>query len=139
MLVPQLDLQTLDGAPAPWSEIWQKKNLLLLLAHDDCEECPRVLARWMPHLEAEEAVAVAIYTSPPEHPPEGVIALLDPEERMSKALGVSVGSAIAADRYFSIKSIQPVHELGPEAVSEDTIGWIDLAERTCDECGAPTW
>lgn len=139
MLVPLLELQTLDGAPAPWNEIWQRKNLLLLIAHEDCEECPRVLSRWLPHLEEQEAVAVAIYPSPPADPPEGVISLLDPEGRMAKALGVPPGTAVAADRYFSVQALEPVHELGVEAVSEDTMAWIDLAERRCDECGVPIW
>lgn len=139
MLVPLLELQTLDGKPAPWGEIWQKKNLLLLLAHEDCEECPRVLQRWLPHLEEQGAVVVAIYRSPPDAPPEGVIALLDPEGRMSKALGAPEGSAIAADRYFSVEACEPVHELGAEEASADAMAWIDLAERRCDECGVPVW
>jgi hypothetical protein len=139
MLVPLLDLRTLDGAPAPWKDLWQKKNLLLLIAHEDCEECPRVLERWLPHLQQEEAAAVAIYASPPDRPIEGVISLLDPEGKMAKALGVPSGTAVAADRYFSVQAREPVHELGAEAASEDTLAWIDLAERRCDECGVPIW
>src|SRR5690606_13973152 len=67
MIVPLLDLRTADGAPAPWRDIWQKRNLLLLLADSDCGACKRVLEDWIPHLEEERATAVAIY---PEAPPD---------------------------------------------------------------------
>ena len=141
MQVPLLDLKTVDGAPAPWNEIWQKHNLLLLIADEPCEECHRVLERWLPHLEEQHATAVAIYRERPDSIPEGVIGLLDPEGRMAKALGVPEDEAVAvaADRYFSVEAVEPVHELGARAVSKDTMAWIDLAERRCDECGVPVW
>lgn len=139
MLVPLLELRTLDGSPAPWKAIWQRKNLLLLVAHGDCAECPQVLERWLAHLHEHDAEVVVVYAEPPATPPEGAIALLDPEGRMADALGVPPGTAVAADRYFAIKAILPVHELGPEAVSDDALDWIDLAESTCDECGVPVW
>lgn len=141
MQVPLLDLRTVDGAPAPWNDIWQKRNLLLLLADRDCESCNRVLERWLPHLSAQHATAVAIYRERPERVPEGVIGLLDPEGRMAAALKVpeDTATAVAADRYFSVQAIEPVHELGAREVAKDTVEWIDLAERRCDECGAPVW
>jgi len=139
MQIPQLDLRRPDGGPARWSEFWQRKNLLLLVGHGECEECRRVLERWLPRLEEEEAVAVAAQPSAPEEPIEGVVYLLDPEERMAGALGVAPGTAVAADRYFAVQARLPVHKLGAEKAAREALDWIDLAERRCDECGVPTW
>jgi hypothetical protein len=139
MIVPLLDLRTPDGAPAPWKDIWQKRNLLMLLADPGCATCQQVLEGWIPHLDEERATAVAIYPEPPDDAPEGAIVLIDPEERMASYLGVPRGTAVAADRYFSIQASRQIHEQGADEVASDTLGWIDLAERRCDECGAPTW
>lgn len=140
MIVPLLDLRTADGAPAPWKDIWQKRNLLLLLADSDCGACKRVLEDWIPHLEEERATAVAIYPeAPPDDLPEEAIVLIDPEGRMASYLDVPLGTAVAADRYFSVQATRPIHERDPDEVATDTLDWIDLAERRCDECGAPVW
>lgn len=139
MIVPLLDLVTTDGKPAPWKEIWQRKNLLLLLGEAGCEECLSVLEGWIPRLQEEEAAAVAIFPVPPERTPEGAVYLLDPEGRMAAFLGVPQGTAVAADRYFAVQAVESIHALGAKSVTEDTLSWIDLAERVCDECGAPVW
>lgn len=141
MQVPLLDLKTVDGEPAPWKQIWQRRNLLLLLTGGDCEECARVLERWKPHLEEQHATAVAIYREAPDEVPEGVIGLLDPAGRMAEELGIpaEADTVVAADRYFSVEAIEPVHELGARTASNEALEWIDLAERRCDECGVPVW
>lgn len=139
MQIPHLDLRTPEGAPAPWARLWQRKNLLLLVGHGDCDDCRRVLETWLPRLEEEEAAALAIQPAPPERPVEGVSYLVDEDGRLAEALDVSPGTVVAADRYFAVQARLPVHELGAEKAAREALDWIDLAERRCDECGVPTW
>jgi hypothetical protein len=138
--VPLLDLPTVEGGPPPWSSIWQRRNLLMLVGDDACPGCLRVLEQWSPHLGEESAAAVAVLPKKPQmEVPANVSVLLDPDFRMATALGVEPGTAVAADRYFEIQARLPVHEMGSERVARETLSWLDLAQMRCDECGAPTW
>lgn len=141
MNLPMLDLSTPDGGKAPWDSLWQRKNLLLLFA-DGCDGCGDVLEAWSrmeDQLESENARVVAIFDEDPGPLPGNPIALVDPDHRLADAIGVSSGTIVATDRYFEIKQAESLHDGNAEEVVQDTLGWIDLAERTCDECGVGTW
>ena len=142
MNLPMLDLQTREGAPFPWPEVWQRQNLLVLFAHPSCEPCRKVLVDWnerATELAAENTRPLAIFTGEPAEAPPGITILLDPDERLAGQLGVSQGTALAADRFFEILAREDVHGLGADAAASDSIDWVRLAERRCDECGVGTW
>lgn len=142
MNLPMLELRTPDGAPFSWAGLWQRHNLLLLFGHPGCERCLRVLATWASRpeaLEAENAVALAVYPADPGEVPAGVRVLLNPEGRLAGRLGAAAGTMVATDRFFEILAMGDVHGQPPEAIARDGLDWVRLAERRCDECGAPTW
>ena len=142
MNLPMLDLQTREGEPVSWGDLWQRRNVLLLLAHPECPVCRRVLAAWSeqaPALQAENAVALAAFPAPPADVPEGIRVIVDPGDRLARHLGVGPGSVIAADRFFAVLGSGDAHAAGAEEAARDALDWIRLAERKCDECGVPTW
>lgn len=142
MNLPQLELRKADGAPAPWPELWQRQNLLLLIAHPDCETCRRVLRDWSrqrEELEAENTRPLVVFAEDPGPLDGGVEVILDPDGRLCDRLGVEPGTALAVDRYFEIRATEDVHAVGADESATDTLDWVKLAERECPECGVPTW
>ncbi|HWV38832.1 MAG TPA: hypothetical protein VN033_10200 [Vulgatibacter sp.] len=141
MNLPMLDLTTPDGEKAPWDSLWQRKNLLVLVA-DGCPGCDEVLEMWSEmedEIRAEDAEVVAVFDEDPGPLPGDPITLLDPDHRLADAIGVRPGTIVATDRYFEIQQAEPIPDGDVEGVVEDTLAWIDLAERRCDECGVDTW
>lgn len=142
MNLPMLDLRTAEGADFSWRDLWQKRNVLVLLAHPDCAPCVRVLDDWgqqEAQLLAENTVPIVVYDAQPDRLPEGVIALVDPEGRLARAVGASPGTVLAVDRFFEILAREDLHDFGPDEAARDALDWVRLAERKCDECGIPTW
>ncbi|WP_050725746.1 hypothetical protein [Vulgatibacter incomptus] len=142
MNIPLLDLKTPSGAPAPWKDLWQKRNVLLLIGDEECAPCRKVLDAWAglgDELRSEHAAALAIFPRDPGGVADGIVLLEDPDGRMAEALGARPGTIVAADRYFEIQQCESLHDRDVDEVVRDTLEWIDLAERTCDECGVSTW
>ncbi len=142
MMLPMLDLRTRSGEPLSWLPLWQRHNLLVLVADRDCEECLRVLDDWDEQaavLKAENTVPIAIFEEDPGSFP-GVIVIGDPERRFAETVGVGSGTVLAVDRFFEVLDQEDVHgRRGPDFAACDAIGWVKLAERTCPECGVGTW
>lgn len=140
MILPMLDLSTPDGGKAPWQSLWQRKNLLVLIA-DGCDGCDQVLQEWSgmkDELQSEDAAVVAVFDEDPGPLPGDPITLIDPEHRLADAVGVEPGTIVATDRYFEIQQAESLHDGNVDDIVKDTLGWIDLAERRCDECGVGT-
>jgi hypothetical protein len=142
MNLPMLDLETREGARFPWQELWQRQNILVLIAHPSCETCRRVLADWAEQadaLAAENTATLAVFESDAEEAPAGVRVIVDPGGRLRQHLDVPRGTALAADSFFEILARDDAHALGAEEAADDAIAWVKLAERKCDECGVGTW
>jgi len=142
MNLPMLRLQTSDGAPFDWSELWQRRNVLLLFAHPDCAACEAVLHQWERHaraLAAENTVPIAVYAEAPARVPPGVRVAVDPDGRLARHLDAAPGTVVAVDRFFEVMAEDDLHAMGPEAAARDAIDWVKLAERQCPECGIGTW
>lgn len=142
MNLPMLnDVRTADGNPAPWGDLFQKKNSLLLFATSDdpaCDRAVEALAKAVPDLDEEEAVGVVIYDRNPGQAPDGLLCLVDSHGNLAQAVGAKPGRLVAVDRFFEVLKAVDVGN-DPAAAVDEAIGWIDLEEISCPECGAPTW
>ncbi|WP_373045781.1 hypothetical protein [Vulgatibacter sp.] len=142
MNLPMLQLRNRDGSPFSWPELWQRRNVLVLVAHGSCASCRRVLADWEEQadvLAAENTTPIAIFEEDPGETPPGVRVLVDPQRRFASQLGIPSGTVLAADRFFEVLEQEDVHAMGADEAASDSIEWVRLAERQCPECGVGTW
>jgi hypothetical protein len=135
------DVRTAEGNPAPWGDLFQKRNSLLLFATTGdpaCDRAVEALAKAVPELEEEEAVGVVVYDRKPDKSPDGLLCLVDSHGNLAGAVGARPGRLVAVSRFFEVlKGVDAGND--PEAAVEEAIGWIDLEEISCPECGVPTW
>ena len=136
------DVRTADGGPAPWPELFQRRNLLVLFAEDGDEACDRAIAALrssVEKLDDDDAVPLVVYERAPAKPPDGVTVLVDPGGHLARSLGAGPGKLLAVDRFFEVLKGVDVRRSDPTAAVPEAIGWLDLAEMSCPECGVPTW
>ena len=120
------DARTTSGQPAPWGDLWQKRNSLVFFAREGDEASDRTVAalqRAVPDLASENAVPI----------------LVDPDHRLAKRLNAGPGRLLAVDRFFEVLRGLDVDAANPEPAIDEAIGWIDLTQISCPECGVATW
>ena len=139
MNVKMVKLATRAGVPVPWGAWWQRKNLVVLVAHGGCDACAAALAalgRRAEELARDEvAAAIAVVPEEPEDVPPGVELLLDPDGRFAALVGARPGTVLASDRFFEVRGTYDVHERGPEAAIAAAHDRVELNELECPECG----
>lgn len=136
------DVRTADGGPAPWPELFQRKNLIVLFADEGDEACDRALAALAAearHLDDDHAVPLVVYERPPSRSPEGLTVLIDPERHLADRLGARPGRLLAVDRFFEVLKSVDLDGADPGTAVREAIGWLDLSEMSCPECGVSTW
>src|SRR5262245_60218188 len=121
MQLPQFDLRSADGSPFDWNPYWQRRNLVLLVAHDGCDACAQAAAELREGAGAlADDHAVALIVSPSANGD-----IVDPDQHVATALGVQQGTLVAVDRFFVVLGTNDAHE--PGAV-EAALDRVDLAE-----------
>jgi hypothetical protein len=136
------DVRTAQGGPAPWPELFQRKNLLVLFAREGDLACDRAiegLEATAPTLDEEHAVPIVVYDRMPSQSPEGLTVLVDPERHLAGRLGANDGQLLVVDKFFEVLKSLDVHRIPPEHAVPEAIGWLDLSEMSCPECGVGTW
>ncbi len=136
------DARTTSGQPAPWGDLWQKRNSLVFFAREGDEASDRTveaLQRAVPDLASENAVPIVVFPKKPARAPEGLLVLVDPDHRLAKRLNAGPGRLLAVDRFFEVLRGLDVDAANPEPAIDEAIGWIDLAQISCPECGVATW
>lgn len=53
MLIPMLELKTLDGQAVPWNEWWQRRPVALFFTHESCETCEKALRELYEHRDED--------------------------------------------------------------------------------------
>lgn len=136
------DVRTAEGGPAPWPALFQRQNLIVLFAEEGDEACDRAiraLSSASATLDDDHAVPVVVYDRPPSRSPEGLTVLVDPEGHLAQSLNAATGQILAVDKFFEVLKSLDVRQSEPEAAVPEAIGWLELSELSCPECGVPTW
>lgn len=143
MNLPMSDhVRTAGGGPAPWPELFQHKNLIVLFAAEGDPASDRAIAALASearHLDDDHAVPVVVYERLAGPAPDGLLVLVDPERHLADRLGARPGRLLAVDKFFEVLKSLDLGAADPDAAVREAIGWLDLSEMSCPECGVPTW
>ena len=117
--VPQFDVTALDGRHMRYDEIWQRRNLILVIVEpQEREAATRYAAQLEAHLDEIE------------HEDTTVVVTAD------AIPGLSAPAALVADRWGEILHIETASS-GPDSSIpdiEELSAWVHFAEIQCPEC-----
>lgn len=154
-LVPPLSIHLPDGRAARVWDYKQKKNLVIVFVDAGCSACERFLeqlAARSAELRAKDAIVLSAFLEAPparltEALPPEILAGADVTGRGARgflgddalsARGLERRGVFVTDRYGEL--VTPWLVRGHEfPASGEILASIDLAEMSCDACGAPAW
>ena len=117
--VPQFDVTALDGRHMRYDEIWQRRNLILVIVKPQEREAA---TRYASQLEAR--------LDEIEHEDTTVVVTTDPIS------GLSAPVALVADRWGEILHLETAStgQDSPIPDIEELSSWVHFAEIQCPEC-----
>jgi hypothetical protein len=115
--VPHFSVTTIDGEPCPYAELWQKKNLLLVLlpqtTSSDVDAYVSILQEHTGHLEAAETTSVITRDRVPGFASPGVVI---------------------ADRWGEIAYVAEGRSASELPPFDTLIEWLRHVQSRCPEC-----
>jgi hypothetical protein len=139
--VPIFRLTDETGRDIGTERLWQKHEMLIaLLGGDDCaacEELERALCA-----DAEDGAWPGWNTGLVLLPIDGsgeTARIVDSLFEALAPLDVAPGTPTVAiaDRFGRLCAAIDVHDADVDDVLREALGWIDLIQEQCDECGVP--
>ena len=117
--VPQFDVTALDGRHMRYDEIWQRRNLILVIVEPQEREAA---TRYVSQLEA--------HLDKIEHEDTTVVVTAD------AVAGLSAPAALVADRWGEILHIETASSGPGSSIPdiEELSAWVHFAEIQCPEC-----
>lgn len=115
--VPHFDVATLDGGRARYTDVWQRKNLLLVSVSEvESSESSGYVARLaagVPELTAHDTALVVTTEHIDGAPRPGVVV---------------------ADRWGEIHFVAHKPAVGELPDADELIGWLRYVQQQCPEC-----
>lgn len=117
--VPHFDVRALDGQLVRYQELWQRRNLVLVLGAPDQRDAARRYASTLQshHREFEETETTVVVTTDPVR-------------------GLPVPAVIVADRWGEIVHIETTTAAEPSRFPDvqEILAWIQFVRIQCPEC-----
>lgn len=124
-----------DGVLSGTRTAWQRRDMLVLVPHEGCERCDKVLAaletQTWPDDVARFAVRSVAMRAGELADPEGLVV---PNLRRASGLAADRAVALVADRFAQLYAAVDLHAGEVQSCARDVAEWVSAAQKACAEC-----